>query len=165
MEKELTIDILSSVQKPARYTGGEFASIIKTPEETNLLVSWIKTKGHIKSINLVYRATDDGDKRDIFFEKCSDIGPNISLFEAANGRRFGGFTKSSWIKGQEDLPIKDEDAFLFSLDNKEQYKCVWSLKQAESKLNSGKMTRKGKSIQEIDKKVFYFLKNWLLFSI
>ena len=29
MEKELTIDILSSVQKPARYTGGEFASIIK----------------------------------------------------------------------------------------------------------------------------------------
>lgn len=29
MEKELTIDILSSVQKPARYTGGEFNSIVK----------------------------------------------------------------------------------------------------------------------------------------
>lgn len=29
MEKELTIDILSSVQKPARYTGGEFGSIVK----------------------------------------------------------------------------------------------------------------------------------------
>ena len=33
MEKELTIDILSSVQKPARYTGGEFASIIKPADE------------------------------------------------------------------------------------------------------------------------------------
>mgnify|MGYP003298049090 FL=1 len=39
MEKELTIDILSSVQKPARYTGGEFASIIKTPEETEATIA------------------------------------------------------------------------------------------------------------------------------
>lgn len=30
MEKELTIDILSDLQKPARYTGGEFNSIVKS---------------------------------------------------------------------------------------------------------------------------------------
>lgn len=39
MEKEFTIDVLSSVQKPARYTGGEFASIVKTPEETELTIA------------------------------------------------------------------------------------------------------------------------------
>ncbi len=39
MEKELTIDILSSVQKPARYTGGEFASIIKSAEETEVTIA------------------------------------------------------------------------------------------------------------------------------
>ena len=38
MEKELTIDILSSVQKPARYTGGEFASIIKPMEEVEATI-------------------------------------------------------------------------------------------------------------------------------
>ena len=38
MEKELTIDILSSVQKPARYTGGEFASIIKPVEEVEATI-------------------------------------------------------------------------------------------------------------------------------
>lgn len=38
MEKEFTIDILSSVQKPARYTGGEFGSIVKTPEETEATI-------------------------------------------------------------------------------------------------------------------------------
>ncbi|MGM9569695.1 MAG: TIGR03960 family B12-binding radical SAM protein, partial [Phascolarctobacterium sp.] len=38
MEKELTIDILSSVQKPARYTGGEFASIIKPREEVEATI-------------------------------------------------------------------------------------------------------------------------------
>lgn len=39
MEKELTIDILSSVQKPARYTGGEFGSIIKPADETEVTVA------------------------------------------------------------------------------------------------------------------------------
>ncbi len=34
MTKQFPIDILSQVQKPARYTGGEFGSIIKTAEET-----------------------------------------------------------------------------------------------------------------------------------
>lgn len=38
MEKELTIDILSSVQKPARYTGGEFASIIKPQDEVEATI-------------------------------------------------------------------------------------------------------------------------------
>ena len=43
MNKELTIDILSSVAKPARYTGDEFGSIVKTPEETEVstpLLHW-----------------------------------------------------------------------------------------------------------------------------
>lgn len=39
MEKELTIDILSSVQKPARYTGGEFNSIIKPAEEVEVTIA------------------------------------------------------------------------------------------------------------------------------
>jgi len=39
MEKELTIDVLSSVQKPARYTGGEFGSIVKTPAETEATIA------------------------------------------------------------------------------------------------------------------------------
>lgn len=39
MEKELTIDILSSVQKPARYTGGEFGSIVKPVEEVEATIA------------------------------------------------------------------------------------------------------------------------------
>ena len=38
MEKELTTDVLSSVQKPARYTGGEFASIVKPAEEVEATI-------------------------------------------------------------------------------------------------------------------------------
>lgn len=39
MEKELTIDILSSVQKPARYTGGEFGIIVKPAEEVEATIA------------------------------------------------------------------------------------------------------------------------------
>ena len=39
MNKDLTIDILSSVSKPARYTGDEFGSIVKTPEETEVSIA------------------------------------------------------------------------------------------------------------------------------
>ncbi|MCD7975296.1 MAG: TIGR03960 family B12-binding radical SAM protein [Phascolarctobacterium sp.] len=39
MEKELPIDILSSVQKPVRYTGGEFGSIIKSATETEVFIA------------------------------------------------------------------------------------------------------------------------------
>ncbi len=39
MDNQLTIDILSSVQKPARYTGGEFGSIIKSAEETQVTIA------------------------------------------------------------------------------------------------------------------------------
>jgi radical SAM family uncharacterized protein len=39
MSKELTIDILSSVQKPARYTGGEFGSIVKPENEVEATIA------------------------------------------------------------------------------------------------------------------------------
>ncbi len=39
MDKDLTIDILSSVQKPARYTGGEFGSIVKPAAETEVTIA------------------------------------------------------------------------------------------------------------------------------
>ena len=38
MHKDLPIDVLNSVEKPERYTGMEFGSIIKTPEETQVSV-------------------------------------------------------------------------------------------------------------------------------
>ena len=38
MRKELPIEILSAVEKPARYTGMEFGSIIKSPEETDVSI-------------------------------------------------------------------------------------------------------------------------------
>ena len=40
MEKELTIDILSSVQKPARYIGGEMGSVVKDFDKASCKVAF-----------------------------------------------------------------------------------------------------------------------------
>ena len=84
-----------------------------------MLVNWISSKGNIKEINLLYRATDNGDDSETFFDRCSKMGPTLSLIKTKKEKVFGGFSKAEWIK--KNKMIKDEDAFLFSINNKEKY--------------------------------------------
>ena len=40
MNKELSIDMLAAVKKPARYTGGEFGSIFKEEAEVRIALAF-----------------------------------------------------------------------------------------------------------------------------
>ena len=40
MNKELAIDMLAAVKKPARYTGGEFGSIFKEEAEVRIALAF-----------------------------------------------------------------------------------------------------------------------------
>ena len=95
--------------------------IIQDKEEINKIREWISVEGEIKSIKLLYRATEDGDTCEIFYQKCGNKGPTISFIKTENGRRFGGFSKVEWINNQGDLKQTDNTAFLFSLDNMKKY--------------------------------------------
>ena len=95
------------------------SKIIHNEEDKKLLVNWISTKGNIQEIKLIYRATDDGDESDDFFNKCSKMGPTISLIKTKKEKIFGGFTKSEWVN--KNKIIADENAFLFSINNKQKY--------------------------------------------
>ena len=55
--------------------------IIKDIEKKIKLIEWISENKKIKSINLLYRATRDGDSSKSFFEKCGNKGPTISLIK------------------------------------------------------------------------------------
>ena len=76
-------------------------------------------KGRHKKINLLYRGTDNGDDCGTFFHKCSKMGPTVSLIKTKKERIFGGFTKVEWTN--KKIMLKDENAFLFSINNKEKY--------------------------------------------
>ena len=88
--------------------------IIHTTTELELITRSIN-KSHKKiTLNLLYKATVDGDKAEVFHKKCDQAGSSLVLVETDKGKRFGGFTTLSWAGNCIDK--KDEDAFVFSLD-------------------------------------------------
>lgn len=97
------------------------STIIKKNEEKSNLISWISEKGKIKDIKILYRATRDGDNYKSFYNKCSNKGPTLSLIKTKSGRRFGGFSLAEWSDKIGIKRLKDNNAFLYSLDNMEKY--------------------------------------------
>ena len=95
--------------------------IITNDQEKIKLKQWISSNGKINQINLLYRATRDGDDLISFNNKCANKGPTISLIKTKKGRKFGGFSKAEWKSVNKNQLIKDNNAFLFSLDNMEKY--------------------------------------------
>ena len=70
-------------------------------------------------INLLYKASVDGDKAAVFHEKCDQAQNSIVLVETKNGKRFGGFTTCSWSGNCVDKD--DPNAFIFSFDKMKTY--------------------------------------------
>ena len=55
--------------------------IVKNKEKKIALKNWISENGKIKNINLLYRATRDGDSCESFYNKCGEKGITISLIK------------------------------------------------------------------------------------
>ena len=81
-------------------------------------------------LNLVYRASDDGDRAIDFHLKCDRIGPNVVIIKTKRGNIFGGFTLKNWEHMPRDIDInrpnlgsasRDSKAFGFSVNNQKIY--------------------------------------------
>ena len=97
------------------------SNIVKDYKEKKELINWISTNGNIKEINLLYKASEDGDKYEIFYDKCRNKGSIITLIKTKKGRRFGGFSKAELTLNFTQNKITDKNAFLFSLNNMKKY--------------------------------------------
>ena len=97
----------------------EKGEIIHNMKELELITNKINKEQKKMTINLLYKASVDGDKSSIFHEKCDQAQSTIVLVETDKGKRFGGFTTQSWAGNCEDK--NDSDAFIFSLDKMETY--------------------------------------------
>lgn len=73
----------------------------------------------IKNIKLLYKASKDGDLSKNFHSKCDGIKNTVTFVKAINGKKFGGFASKEW--NSNNNWINDQDAFVFSLDEKECY--------------------------------------------
>ena len=94
--------------------------IIHELKELEMLTKKINNDNNKKIIiNLLYKASVDGDKASAFHEKCDDAQNTIVLIETKNGKRFGGYTTCSWSGNCVDK--NDPKAFIFSFDKMKTY--------------------------------------------
>ena len=88
--------------------------IIHNVKELEMITRNINKLNKKITLNLIYKATLDGDKASSFHERCDNAQSTLVLVETDKGMRFGGFTTCSW--SGDGIDKKDEDAFIFSLD-------------------------------------------------
>ena len=94
------------------------SAIIKNEEEIDYIYDCIEKKK--LEFERIYKMTEDGD-RDAFHKKCDNQGPTLCLFKIKDKDiRYGGFTSVSWdcTSGEK----RDENAFIFSINNKKMFK-------------------------------------------
>ena len=93
--------------------------IIHDMSELEMITKKINKKNKKVIINLLYKASADGDSASVFHEKCDKAKSTIVLIETKNEMRFGGFTTCSWSGNCVDK--EDSKAFIFSLDKMKTY--------------------------------------------
>ena len=96
--------------------------IIQNAKELEILSRKISKNNNKISFNLLYKATIDGDKAEIFHKKCDGVKSTLVLVKSLNDKRFGGYTTCDW-KGNS-IEKKDDNAFVFSLDKRKIYDII-----------------------------------------
>ena len=97
--------------------------ILKSPrilkkEDKIMISNWIKPNSEIK-FRLIFQTSKNGNLISTFYNKVNDISPTLILIKSKAGHIFGGYTSVTWE--QTGIYKKDENSFLFSLDNKKKY--------------------------------------------
>ena len=98
------------------------SDIVKSPMEESMLLDKLGKNGKTIKLKLLYKASLDSDRAEIFHNKCDKAKSTIVFIETINGNRFGGFTTQSW-EG-DGIDKKDENAFVFSLDKLQIYNII-----------------------------------------
>ena len=96
--------------------------IIKSSEELEFLTRKICKQSKKITLDLLYKATIDGDKASSFHNKCDWASKTLVLIKSGKGKRFGGYTTCSWR--DDSIEKKDENAFVFSLDKMKIYDII-----------------------------------------
>ena len=79
------------------------------------------------NFNLLYKISRDGDRTSNFTEKVVGISPTLVIIQLKSGYRFCGYTSVKWKMTGNYSYVRDENAFIFSIDKRKKY----SLKRAD----------------------------------
>ena len=96
--------------------------IIEDAKELELISRKICKNNTKVSLDLLYKASIDSDKAEVFHNKCDMAKSSLVLVKSKNGKRFGGFTTQDWTGNS--IEKKDDNAFVFSLDKMKIYDVI-----------------------------------------
>ena len=115
LEKFLQIKINDQVKLKEKI----LSDIITDIKELDVINKRLLRQNKRTVYTLIYKATRDGDKSEIFHTMCDTYQNTVILIKTSKGRIFGGFTHEKW-EG-EDINKIDNRAFLFSVDRQKVY--------------------------------------------
>ena len=100
------------------YNNAIDSSILHNNEEIKFIIDCIGKKNLI--FQKIYKMSEDGD-REAFHKKSDNKGPTLCLFKIKDKDiRYGGFASVSWDTTSNEK--RDENAFIFSINNKKMFK-------------------------------------------
>ena len=101
------------------------SNIIKTNEEFNFILERLqKNFKKIITINLIYRATIDGDEPSDFHRKCDKKINVLVLYHTTKNIIFGGFSSVGF--DSSNCAKTDLNSFIFNVNNKKIYEACGS---------------------------------------
>ena len=104
-----------------KYHNLKNSSIITDRDKMKMISDWIKPNTKI-IYNQIYKATRDGGTGQTFHAHCDYKGPTLTLIESKNNYIFGGYITISWDSPKEwTYKGGDNNAFIFSINNKKKY--------------------------------------------
>ena len=94
------------------------SSILHNNKEIKFIIDCIGKKN--LAFKKLFKMSEDGDRNE-FHKKCDNKGPTLCLFKIKDKDiRYGGFTSVSWDTTSGEK--RDENAFIFSINNKKMFK-------------------------------------------
>ena len=100
------------------------SKIIQRNEEIELLVNRLRSNRFIKNeikLNLIYRASRDGDSPQNYHNKCDGKKNTIFIIQTDKGCKFGGYTETMIKSGDGSVDDKDKNSFIFSFNKMKIY--------------------------------------------
>ena len=95
---------------------GYNSSIFKNINEIDFILSRFKDKNKKISLNLLFKATRDGQKSSDFHTKCDGKTHQLIFIKTKKGVIFGGYTKEGF--SSRGSYINDKEAFYFHFRKK-----------------------------------------------
>ena len=126
IENEFFENLMNSIKSFGKFNSlynNLDSLILKNEDELDKFYNLLSNKIKIKNIKLSYRASRDGINLNNLKDKINNKSNLIFLFLTGNSRIFGAFV-SSKIEVKHNTFIKDENAFVFSLNNYKIYKIL-----------------------------------------